>query len=574
MLTELHIKNFKKISDIHIELGQSVVFIGPNNSGKTTALQALALWAIGSKRWYEKRANASTPEKRPGITINRKDLISIPVPNANLLWNDLHVRNKEKNNGKQVTQNVCIEITLTGITKGKQWSCGLEFDYANTESFYCRLLKTGPEKQDRMPYPPEAASINIAYLPPMSGLAAVEPKWEPGRINVLLGEGQTAQVLRNLCFQLYERVDKELWNNLIEKINTLFGVELSPPKYLNERGEIIMNYKNENNIELDISSSGRGLQQTLLLLAHLYTNPSTVLLLDEPDAHLEVLRQRHIYQLLTEAARSQNSQFIAASHSEVVLEEAASRDMVIAFVGTPHRIDDRGSQVLKSLKEIGYDQYYLAEQRGWVLYLEGSTDLAILQGFAEILNHPVLKHLERPFVHYVGNQPQKANDHFFGLKEAKPNLTGCALFDRLERGLPPSMGMKVHVWKKREIENYLCFEDVLLRYAEYYGLSDDLFDQPERNKRVQIMNDCINELSMALETLGKPSPWSIDTKVSDEFLTPLFQKYFQKIGLPNEMQKTNYHQLTKLVKKEQIDKEVIEQLDMILSTAEQAAPVG
>ena len=106
---------------------------------------------------------------------------------------------------------------------------------------------------------------------------------------------------------------------------------------------------------LDLSSAGRGLQQTLLLLARLYANPRTVLLLDEPDAHLEVLRQRQIYQLLTAVAARQGSQIVAASHSEVVLNEAANRDVVIAFVGQPHRMDDRGQQVLKALTDIGFD---------------------------------------------------------------------------------------------------------------------------------------------------------------------------------------------------------------------------
>ena len=116
-----------------------------------------------------------------------------------------------------------------------------------------------------------------------------------------------------------------------------------------------MYYKDQSGIELDISSSGRGLQQTLLLLAYLYRNPGTTLLLDEPDAHLEILRQRQIYQLLTQTAQENGSQIIAASHSEVVLNEAADRDIVIAFLGKPHRIDDRGSQVLKSLRDIGFD---------------------------------------------------------------------------------------------------------------------------------------------------------------------------------------------------------------------------
>ena len=93
-----------------------------------------------------------------------------------------------------------------------------------------------------------------------------------------------------------------------------------------------MDYQDESGISLDLSSSGRGLQQTLLLLAYIAANPGSVLLLDEPDAHLEILRQRQIYQALIESANEYNCQIIAASHSEVILNEAAERDVVIAFL--------------------------------------------------------------------------------------------------------------------------------------------------------------------------------------------------------------------------------------------------
>src|SRR3972149_11860788 len=102
-------------------------------------------------------------------------------------------------------------------------------------------------------------------------------------------------------------------------------------------------------VRLDLSSAGRGLQQTLLLLSYMYANPESVVLLDEPDAHLEILRQRQIYQILTDVAQKHGNQIIAASHSEIILNEAADRDNVIAFVGKPHPISDRGHQVLKSL---------------------------------------------------------------------------------------------------------------------------------------------------------------------------------------------------------------------------------
>ena len=136
-----------------------------------------------------------------------------------------------------------------------------------------------------------------------------------------------------------------------------------------------------------------------------------------------------------DAARDDGSQIIAASHSEVLLEEAADRDIVVAFVGRPHRIDDRGSQVLKALRDIGFDQYYQAEQVGWVLYLEGSTDLAILRAFASLLGHPARRRLVRPFVRYVENKPKRAREHFHGLREAKHDLVGFALFDRVRRAV-------------------------------------------------------------------------------------------------------------------------------------------
>ena len=574
MLTKLTIRNFKRFGEVEIELGNPVVFIGPNNSGKTSAMQALALWDIGLKRWNEKRLGKSTPEKRPGVTINRRDLIAVPVPGANLLWRDLHVRKVRKDGGRQKTRNVRIDIIVQGVMEDRSWTCGLEFDYANEESFYCRPLRCPPGKDpERMPIPKEASRILISFLPPMSGLAATETRLDQGAINVRIGEGRTAEVLRNLCYQV--RTEKpELWQKIVEHIHDLFGSKLASPNYVAERGEILMTYQ-ENEVQLDLSSSGRGLQQTLLLLAYMYANPGSVLLLDEPDAHLEILRQRQIYGLLTEVAGDTGSQIIAASHSEVLLTEAAGKDMVVAFVGQPHRIDDRGSQVLKALKEIGYDQYIQAEQTGWVLYVEGATDLALLKAFAQRLDHQgAIKALEQPFVHYAGNQPRSVNRHSHGLREAIPNLKAVALFDRFESDAPDIAPVECLIWKRREIENYLCSQSTLEAYARASSGDDvgPLFSSAGAENRLSRMREAIQEVQSALEMLNKGSPWSPDTKASDDFLDPLFRAYFTKLDLPNLMAKKNFYELAALVPEAEIDSEISEKLDVIAQVAQSVAP--
>jgi ABC-type lipoprotein export system ATPase subunit len=574
VLTSLRVKNFKRLDDVEIELGKTVVFVGPNNSGKTTALQALALWEAGLRKWVEKRSAKDTPEKRPGVTINRRDLIAVPVPDANLLWRDLHVRAIQKKNGKPDTRNIRIDIVVSGVTDGSPWECGFEFDYANQESFYCRPLRTNEDPQPvRMPVPVLAVPVSVAFLPPMSGMAATEDRLQDGAVNVRIGEGRTAEVLRNLCFVIHSAPDQTSWTALVSQIKDLFGVTLNPPQFIKERGQITMSYS-ERETELDLVSSGRGLQQTLLLLAHLYTHPKSVLLLDEPDAHLEILRQRQIYQLLTKTAEAQGCQVIAASHSEVLLNEAAERDIVVAFVGKPHRIDDRGSQVLKSLRAIGFDQYYQAEQVGWVLYLEGSTDLAILQAFAELLDHPAKQLLEQPFVHYVANQPPKAKEHFFGLREAKPDLVGVALFDSIAQDLKGDAPLFEVKWHRCEIENYLCYPETLLAYAEHIeGEPLPLLDLPLRDRQKAAMQEAMDEVSGALRVLGRPDPFGPDVKASDDFLSPLFQSYFKKLGIRNLMQKTEYHVLAKFLPRERIDPEIIEKLDLIVRVASQAEPV-
>ncbi len=576
MLTKLIVRNFKVFDEVEIELGNPVVFIGPNNSGKTSALQALALWEIGLKRWNEKRSNKKNPEKRPGVTINRKDLVAVPVPSAKLLWRALHVRDTQRDTGKPITQNIRVDIIVHGISNNKEWKCGFEFDYANEESFYCRPLRIEDSKNPpRMTVPKNASKIDIAFLPPMSGLAANETRLDRGALNVRVGEGRTAEVLRNLCFKIFEN-DKSRWEDLRTTIKDFFGVSIDEPIYIEERGEIVMTYLEKQN-RLDISSSGRGLQQALLLLSYMYANPNSVLLLDEPDAHLEILRQREMYRFLTNAAHENGNQLIAASHSEVLLNEAAEKDTVVAFVGKPYRISDRGSQVLKSLRDIGFDHYYQAELKGWVIYLEGSTDLAILQALAEIIEHSDAKKiLERPYPHFVLNQPVKALNHFHGLRVAVPHLKGVAIFDRLEKTLPDEHSLPMLMWRRKEIENYLCFPETLEAFARFDEIREvlgPLFSKPspdEGERRVQVMKKCIEEFEAAFLTIDKPSPWSPDAKVSDEFLTPLFKKYYKELGIPNKMAKSNFHQLARFVPKEKIDPEIKEKLDEIVKVAQSA----
>ncbi|MCG2726384.1 MAG: AAA family ATPase [Elusimicrobia bacterium] len=563
MFTKIIIKNFKRLN-AEIDLSAAVVFVGPNNSGKTSALQAITLWDIGMRKWAENR-NKTKAKQRVGVVINRKDILTLPVHSAKQLWKDLHVREITKKNGKQETKYVNMEITMEGFTNKQQWKLGFEFYYSNPESFYCRIIKD--KNGQPIKFPEIALTEKIGFLPPMSGLASDEDKLVEGSINSRIGEGRTAEVLRNLCLIVHKDTDK--WPKLVKTLGDLFKIEINAPIFDNATGKIHMTYREGDNT-FDLANSGRGFQQILLLFAYIYSGDNKILLIDEPDAHLEIIRQKDIFNILSKTVKKEQAQLIIATHSEVILEEAWQKDKVIAFIGKPHIVNSNNrSQVSLALTDIGYDQYLLAEEKKWILYLESSTDLAVLEAFAKVLRHPAEKYLKSSFVKYCCNVPVAARKHFFALKQAVPDLFGVAIFDKLDINLQNEKGLEEIMWKRREIENYLPIPHVLERYVS----KDKEYDLFSQNNAI-IISNLVKDYAPPIALKNQDDDWWFNTKISDDFLDKVFAKYFKKLNMPVLLDKGNYYQLAELSMPEELDVEIKEKLDKILKVAQQVKVDG
>ena len=129
-------------------------------------------------------------------------------------------------------------------------------------------------------------------------------------------------------------------------------------------------------------------------------------------------------------------------------------------------------------------------------------------------------------------------------------------------------------WCRREIENYLCYPETLLAYAEQIdGEPGPLFESALRDRQRTAMQEAMDEVAAALRVLGRPDPFGPEVKASDDFLGPVFRSYFEKLGLRNLMQKTDYHTLAHLVPRERIDPEIGAKLDRIVEVASRAKPV-
>jgi hypothetical protein len=196
----LKIHHFKVFGQpITIKLDQPSVLIGPNNSGKTTVIQALALWHLGMTKWYQEKLSGNNGSS---VGLNRLEIPPLPISHTRYFWQNLTIRDKNK--------PITISIGVGVAFQGKVEECTLNFKYSSPEVVYCKPDEKTAQNKKLLNY---INNLEVDLLYPISGIVTEEPLIQAGRIHVLIGEGKTSEVLRNFCYQVLENDEKNNTND-------------------------------------------------------------------------------------------------------------------------------------------------------------------------------------------------------------------------------------------------------------------------------------------------------------------------------------------------------------------------
>lgn len=589
LLHYVEIENFKRYAERqHIDLEHPAVLIGPNNCGKTSVLQAIALWSIGLKTW-KAEAETSKAEKKTGKALNRLNILSVPVPKTRHFWHNLRVTKKDL----RITVGVDVSGTPHPITM-------IYRHHASDELVYCEPALESLENKAAMQ---AACDLDLALLYPMSGISADEAVILPQRIEFFLGRGSTAEVLRNICLQVFQQAPED-WREIVELMRRLFHVKLNEPQ-VNEKGGVDLTYQQDGTTgEMDLGLSGRGFQQMLLIFAHLHLHKGSVLLIDEPDAHLEILRQQQVYVLLRDIAHKNGCQVLLVTHSEVLLREALDTNLSLILHGRAENLADK-EDIRASLKHFGAEHYVRARETGHVLYVEGATDVDMLRAFARKLNHPVTVLLEdggKLNVYYLEDnfpEPERtpeaelqrveggyglsAEKHFGALNRMLPELRGLAIQDNDGKGrADASFGrLNKRVWKRYEAENYFISPELLIARAKHDQLEGDLFHgAPEAVAQELLLERVFDGSRVDLDNYNKADSstkktlWRAQTqnRKLSEFAEEFFRRLAAKTAAPMLCRKGSLHELVALCEAGELNGEVREKLDELLALLRPATP--
>jgi AAA domain, putative AbiEii toxin, Type IV TA system/AAA ATPase domain len=544
MITKVVIRNFKRFDEVTFDLPGNVVVAGPNNTGKTTLLQAIAAWNFALKKWkdnydYQKHGGGFTK-----VPISRPSFSAVPLRTFELLFRD------RKYAG-------LIEIE---IYHESGWDLTMEIHADTTEQIYVR------PKSNRSSEEVRNADLDVVYVPPMSGLSVEEPVYQAPYIEQRLASAKPGEILRNLLVQAHNSTPA--WTALQETIERLFGYEIHPP---NDRGaSIIAEYSMvKNGTRYDISSGGSGFQQVLMLLTFLNTRPASVLLLDEPDAHLHIILQDAIFGVLQSVAAKQNSQLLIATHSAEIINSADPRSICVVL-RKPKLLagDEERRALIKSLSVLSNADITVAEGAKGILYTEDYTDLEILKAWALKLNHPFAKVLPESFLwkkmvieSREGASGVRAKDHYDAIRLVKEKFPGLILIDGDAKAEINSTeitgnGFQRLRWNRYEIESYLLHPRSLERFLEkQLGQGDlsaqgkkDLKEYFQRTYPPGFLNDPFEDL-----------PFIKNTKARTELLPPALTAG----GLP-AFPYQRYFEIAEVMLPDEIHPEVKEKLDLIM----------
>lgn len=319
-------------------------------------------------------------------------------------------------------------------------------------------------------------------------------------------------------------------------------------------------------------------------------------MIDEPDAHLEILRQKQVFVILKDVSEETRCQIVIATHSEVILDEAIDTNLTSIVNGMSANLSTQ-SDIKTTLKNLGVEHYYNAQVARRLLIVEGSTDVEMLRAFAKKVNHPVKDILEGPiFTFYTQNVNPKETSgdriermaiegldfrkYAMTLKHLVPDLRVIAVLDsdgnkkRADEVLNDDF--KIVRWQKYELENYFITPERLSEFIKQLvgGQEGELFAVSE-----QCAEDIANAIDKALSeyvfdgdmtkvheyheaSVTIKNKLLSDVKASG-FAETVFEEFARLRGSPVLLNKGSYCMMISLLAPDDVPAEVLEKLDVI-----------
>jgi len=448
----VQIENFKRFERLEVELTSLDCLVGANNSGKTTLLQALALFGFCVHHCLERKNGALQLRRR---TIAPEDFYVLPVSNPMDIWHERRTMSDKRQ------RRVKVSVDLDS---GDRVAATIKLDF-NRFGVSVEASDGSQDALDRL------AQLRIAYLPVFSMFLPREERRLSAALEDELVRGRVHNVVRNLILEIKnEGRDAELIEILRRSFPALKELQIQFDEVTDRY--ITVTYREEGRPkEFDIFSAGSGFQQFIYLFGLIVLRQPTVVMLDEPDVHLHGSLQAVLLEELRRLV-AQGRQVLFATHSRELITRVSPENILSLDDGARRlRVAFDIYDTLDRLGSMDPTQLAVIQAYRRVVVVEDRTDRDLVSAFcSKVLGADGWQEIERRVAFcYARGNPWKQLDMSRlrqllqqAIAVAGPALEIFVIADRDYHPDPqalhdslPARHVHWHIWERAEVENYL-----------------------------------------------------------------------------------------------------------------------
>ena len=298
-LSAVQVRRFKNITDAPFDVASLNVFVGANNSGKSTIVQMIhfgvsILQAIAfSKRWGNKESVS--------LSLNPTELLYSPCVDLYALGTGGTLNE---------SRDLAIELSMT-LKSGEV----IRIEVRRGRNGNIRVQVDSVDAAKRLAKLEEPFTI---YSPGLAGISRNESYVSNGVLLRTIARGDANLVLGNVLHRLSMR--QRVWSNFLQDLRHIFSEINVRVEYDEDTDEHILAFVDSGSGDVPIELAGTGILQAVQILGYVrYFRPSAIIL-DEPDSHLHPNNQRLLCKILQTIADERSTQVFLTTHSRHVVD--------------------------------------------------------------------------------------------------------------------------------------------------------------------------------------------------------------------------------------------------------------
>lgn len=455
MLRRIRLQNFRRFTDHVIPFRRETILVGPNNAGKSTVVEAVRLISLVANRFenlpYQPAPTwLDEPAGIRGVSPALRDLNTDLTSVFHAYGEPPALVEATFDNGASIRAYVGPDSEVFAVVVDQSG----------------RVITSKSQARGvRVP--------GIAIQPQVGPVAREERLLDERTVLTGLGSPLAPRHFRNQLHYLggkarapFESLAEQTWPGL--QLRGLHGGT-------RETDEVLSLLIRDGNFVGELALMGHGLQMWLQVVWFLSrSRDAPTVVLDEPDVYLHADLQRKLIRLLREL----QSQVIVATHSIEMISEADPSSILVI---NPDREQSGWVEDLKGAQEVidkvgGVHNIQLARLASArrALFVEGPGDVPLLRRLLDVVDPEADSLQSLPNLEVGG---WGGWERVVGAAEVLRNSSGdsiqsYAIFDSdfhdpeevVERYTKADdIGLQLHVWRRKELENYLLVPSCIHR---------------------------------------------------------------------------------------------------------------